>query len=53
VGGCQSPITLQNYQLQVKLLIRGIGDVDIGEITLPALKAYLGAQTQFNYSPLK
>lgn len=49
---CYSPITLQNYQLQVKLLIRGIGDVDIGEIALPALKTYLGAQTQLKPSSL-
>ncbi|MFA5316994.1 MAG: tyrosine-type recombinase/integrase [Dehalococcoidales bacterium] len=39
-----SPHTLKSYRLQVNLLIRHLGDIDIEEITLEQLKAYLGAQ---------
>lgn len=36
-----SPHTLKAYKLQSNLLIRAIGDVDVGEITFEQLKGYL------------
>lgn len=36
-----SPLTLKGYKLQIDLMIRHFGDVDIEDITLPGLKNYL------------
>ncbi|MFD2700771.1 tyrosine-type recombinase/integrase [Paenibacillus shunpengii] len=36
-----SPKTLKAYALQLKMLIRGLGDLDISEVTLILLKEYL------------
>jgi integrase/recombinase XerD len=47
-----SPITLTNYKLQVDLLIRGIGDLDLEEIKTEELKGYLASQTQLKPSSL-
>jgi len=41
-----SPHTLKAYGLQMKLLIRYLGDKNIEEVTLPELKQYLINQTQ-------
>lgn len=40
-----SPHTLKAYSLQLALLIRGIGDLEIEEITLNLLKEYLAEQS--------
>jgi integrase/recombinase XerD len=36
-----SPNTLRGYKIQFNLLLRHFGDIDLDEITLPALKTYL------------
>jgi len=36
-----SPHTLKGYHIQLNLLIRHFGDIDLDEITLPMLKQYL------------
>ncbi|KEQ27862.1 site-specific integrase [Paenibacillus tyrfis] len=40
-----SPLTLKAYSLQLKMLIRKIGDLDIEEVTLNLLKDYLAKQS--------
>jgi integrase/recombinase XerD len=47
-----SPVTLKSYRLQINLLIRGIGDLEIGEVTLVQLKSYLAAQTHLKPASL-
>ena len=41
-----SPWTLKAYRIQRNLLIRRLGDVDIGEITLGKLKSYLASDAE-------
>lgn len=41
-----SPYTLKAYQLQARLLIRAIGDREIGEVTFGDLKGYLARDAE-------
>ena len=41
-----SPHTLKAYSLQLKVLIREIGNIEIGEVTLSLLKDYLAKQSE-------
>lgn len=40
-----SPNTLKAYALQLKMLVRELGDLEISEITLTLLKEYLAKQS--------
>ncbi|XEC94474.1 site-specific integrase [Paenibacillus tarimensis] len=41
-----SPHTLKAYSLQLKVLIREIGNLEIEEVSLPLLKDYLAKQSE-------
>lgn len=41
-----SPYTLKAYSLQLRVLIREIGDLEIEEVSLASLKEYLAKQTE-------
>ena len=47
-----SPVTLKSYRLQISLLIRGIGDLDLGEVKYETFKVYLAAQVHLKPSSL-
>lgn len=41
-----SPHTLKAYSLQLNVLIREIGDLELEDVTLPTLKDYLAKQSE-------
>ena len=47
-----SPVTLKSYRLQVNLLIRDIGDIELEDVTFERLKIYLSAQTHLKPASL-
>ena len=47
-----SPVTLKSYRLQINLLIRSVGDQEIGQVTYEGLKAYLVGLTHLKPASL-
>ncbi|MEW9673160.1 tyrosine-type recombinase/integrase [Ammoniphilus sp. 3BR4] len=41
-----SPYTLKAYSLQLNVLIREVGDLELEDVTLPLLKNYLAKQSE-------
>lgn len=41
-----SPYTLKAYSLQLNVLVREIGDLELDEVSLPILKEYLAKQSE-------
>jgi hypothetical protein len=41
-----NPLTSKAYSLQLNILIREIGDVELDEVSLPLLKGYLAKQSE-------